>query len=235
MQPSSVQAWVLTRLGFGGTMKWPELSQVFASVEIPVGLVPSQLTREEVPQIIESLSRWFPDISVSSESYHLDPDFYFDKTLLAASHESESTNVYPLVLKHLGKPVFFVTLQRELNARTLTGRLLAIDPNYRGQGLANLGPRILETMGKSMGVALLYYYASVTTIHQQMAAERAGFKLIGLMPASDRHLMAPGRVCRIFEAIYAKVLVSEDEVFVPPSEALTPQTQALWNFLFHGE
>jgi len=213
-------------------MKWPELRQVTPLVDIPVGLVASRLKAEEVPGMIALVRNWFSDISVSSESYHLDESFYFERTMLEGLSESAIRNVYPLVLKHENRPVFFVTLQREWNARTLTGRLLVIDPQYRGQGLANIGPRLLESMGKLMGAELLYYYASVTTIHQQKAAEHAGFKLIGLMPASDRHLMEPGRVRRIFEAIYAKVLICEDEIFVPGQEALTPQTTALWKFLF---
>ena len=48
--------------------------------------------------------------------------------------------------------------------------------------------------------------------------------MVGIVPAFDRDLMRDGAVKRVFEAIYAKVLVSDDAVQLPEAANLTEKT-----------
>jgi hypothetical protein len=215
-------------------MEWPDLGKVLecADARPPSDYYPERLNPNDVFEVIRLLQDWFPDMVVSSEAYHLDPDFYFSRTMLAGYVEAEHRNTFPLALKCDGKIAFFLSMQRESMSRTITGRMLAVSHEHRGRGLGNLAPRILETMGRAMGAELAYYYATLRTIHQQVAAENAGYRLVGLMPASDRNRLSDSLVKRVYEAIYAKVLIQEGEVLVPPTEVLTPSTRSLWQFLF---
>jgi hypothetical protein len=47
-----------------------------------------------------------------------------------------------------------------------------------------------------------------------------------------REEIAPGVVKRVYEAVYAKLLVSDDEVHRPDPRNMTPKTKALFDLLF---
>lgn len=85
-----------------------------------------------------------------------------------------------------------------------------------------------------MGMELVYLLATLKIPHSQMAAERAGFQIVGIVPACDRAMVAPGIVKRVYEALYAKVLVTDADVLRPDPQHLTPRTKALFDFLFAG-
>jgi hypothetical protein len=48
----------------------------------------------------------------------------------------------------------------------------------------------------------------------------------------NRDMIRPGEIKRVYEAIYAKVLVGDDAVSVPTEEGLTVRTKAVWAALF---
>jgi hypothetical protein len=211
-------------------MKWASMDILRSKIEIPAGYSLELLKREDVLQLTENLRQWYPDIVVGSETCHLDPQFYFAKTFLAGSAEDQ--NLVPIVMKEGMNICLFITLEKNPDAMTITSRMGAIAPDHRGKGLANLGPIILETMGRSMGAELAYYFATLKIPHQQVSAETCGFRLVGIVPAFDRDMVSPGNVKRVYEALYAKVLVPEDAIVLPHPKALTPTTKALWDFLF---
>ena len=65
-------------------------------------------------------------------------------------------------------------------------------------------------------------------------SRRAGFQIVGIVPASDRLMVAPGVIKRVYEAIYVKVLAADADVLRPQSQSMTPRTKALYDFLFAG-
>jgi hypothetical protein len=83
-----------------------------------------------------------------------------------------------------------------------------------------------------MGMELIYGLITLKVSNMQMAMERAGFQIIGIVPASDRLMVAPGVIKRVYEAIYAKVLAADADVLRPQPQNLTPRTKALFDFLF---
>jgi hypothetical protein len=98
--------------------------------------------------------------------------------------------------------------------------------------LAYLGPALLEAMGRAMGMEVIYGLAEFAIPNMQMVFERAGFQLVGIVPASDRLMVAPGVIKRVYEAMYVKVLAADVDVLRPQADSMTPKTKALFDFLF---
>jgi hypothetical protein len=111
-------------------------------------------------------------------------------------------------------------------------RLGVAAPKHRGARLAQAGMRFIEEIGRRMGMGFVYGMATLKTPHAQRAFERAGWQLIGITPGYDREMVAPGVVKRVYEAVYAKVLVADDGLLRPRRQNLTPRTQALFNWVF---
>jgi hypothetical protein len=63
-------------------------------------------------------------------------------------------------------------------------------------------------------------------------AERMRYRLVGIVPAVDRAMIRPGEVKRVYEVLYAKVLVGDDAISMPREDAMTARTKALWSALF---
>ena len=69
----------------------------------------------------------------------------------------------------------------------------------------------------------------------QVGFEKAGWQLIGIIPGFDRELIKQDEVKRVFEAIYVKVLVTEQDFLRPNSEGMTTATSALFKHLYPGQ
>ena len=76
----------------------------------------------------------------------------------------------------------------------------------------------------------MYVLATLKIPNMQLALERAGYQLVGFAPGYDREVVAAGVVKRVYEAVYAKVLVPEHGgLHCPDSKNLTPKTKALFD------
>lgn len=210
---------------------WERALAVVASSSLPAGYTLAQMAHADVEHVVAALPRWYPDIRVGMESPHLREDFYLNETQLVEVTEERA--LLPLVIRHGSDGVVAViTYEHQLLARSITCRLGVLAPEHRSAALALLGPMLLEEIGRAIGAELAYYYATLKTRHQQVIAERRGFQLVGIVPGHDRDALGEGQVKRVYEALYAKLLVSSDEVFVPPQDALTARTRAVWAALF---
>jgi hypothetical protein len=67
-------------------------------------------------------------------------------------------------------------------------------------------------------------------INAQIVLERAGFQIIGIVPASDRLMVAPGVIKRVYEAMYVKGWPPTPMFFA--RESMTPRTKGLYEFMF---
>lgn len=213
-------------------MQWIPFTSLPSSLNYPKGYTGAELKYNEVPELISLLRQWYPDIEVGSESCHLREEFYENEVFFREKKSSMDKDIFPLSFKKNDRIIGFMSLKKNDDARTITARLGAIAPEHRGSGLGSMGPIILETMARAMGSELAFYYATLKIPHQQQSAETAGFQLVGIVPAHDRDMIAPGITKRVYEAIYAKVLVNDNDIFLPPATSLIPNTKKLWNFLF---
>ena len=85
-----------------------------------------------------------------------------------------------------------------------------------------------------MGMGMVY---SVATLKHPSIAEkfeRLGWQLIGIIPGFDIEMVEPGAVKRVYEAIYTKVLVNEEDFARPRHADMTPKAAALFDLLFPG-
>ena len=212
-------------------MNWVAINELSSKLPIPPGYRFEQLKRSDIPEVIRCLKAWFPDVTVGAESCYQREDFYSREVFLEGEPERD---VIMLLLKKDQELVAIVSLQRFEDTLTLYGRLAAIAPRYRGAKLAYIGPALVEAMGRAMGMEVIYGFAEFTIPNLQMVLERAGFQIVGIVPASDRQMVAPGVIKRVYEAIYIKVLAADADVLRPQPESMTPRTKALYDFLFAG-
>jgi hypothetical protein len=125
--------------------------------------------------------------------------------------------------------------EQEPDALTLYARLIVISPRYRSAKLASSVIPMAEVAGRAMGAEFFFGLATLKIPHMQHALEMAGWQLIGFTSGYDREEVAPGVVKRVFEGVYCKVLVPEDELVRPDRNNLTPRARALFDALFPGE
>ena len=91
---------------------------------------------------------------------------------------------------------------------------------------------LAELAGRLMGAEFFFGLATLKIPHMQHALESAGWQLIGFTSGYDREEVAPGVVKRVFEGVYTKVLVPEEELLRPDPKNLTPRARALFDVLF---
>jgi hypothetical protein len=108
----------------------------------------------------------------------------------------------------------------------------AIAPEHRGARLAVRAMEFGERAGRAMGAGFIYGMATLKIPNMQLALERAGYQLLGFTPGYDREVVAPGVVKRVYEAVYAKVLVPDAELLRPDPANLSPKAKALFDVLF---
>lgn len=79
---------------------------------------------------------------------------------------------------------------------------------------------------------MAFYISTLRSKGNQVLAEKTGYKLVGIIPGNDRDLVAPGNTKRVFEAVYAQLLIPKSDLHIPKIEGLTETTRALWQHLF---
>ena len=210
-------------------MKWPTVEQMSALTSLPQGYRFETLRRTDIPELIEAIRRWHPDIAVGGGSCYLREGFYDEHVYLAGEPEK---NVLVCVFKRGEELVGVWSWEQEPDALTLYARLIIVAPEHRSAKLASGVIPMAEVAGRAMGAEFFFGLATLKIPHMQHALEAAGWQLIGFTSGYDREQVAPGVVKRVFEACYCKVLVAGDEVVRPDRNNLTPRARALFDALF---
>lgn len=210
-------------------MKWPSEEQISAMTLLPPGYRQEQLRRTGVPSLIGGIQEWHPEIAVGAASCYLREDFYTSKVFLAGETE---TDIIVYVIKQGDDLAAMWSLEQEPEALSVYGRLVVVAPEHGRTKIAFALLEIFESVGRSMGAEFLYGMATLKVPHMQRTLEGADYRLIGFVPGYDREMVAPGVVKRVYEAVYAKVLVPEEKLLRPDPENMTPATKALFDLLF---
>lgn len=210
-------------------MNWPAAEQIGLMWSLPDGYRNVLLTRADVPALIAAVKRWHPDIAVGAASCYLREDFYEEKVCLDGD---DNKDVIVVVTKHGDDLAGLGSWERERDALTIYARFGAIAPEHRGARLAVRAMEFGESLARAMGAGFVYGMATLKIPNMQLALERAGYQLLGFVPGYDREEVAPGVVKRVFEAVYAKVLVSEEELLRPDPKNLSPKARALFELMF---
>ena len=155
---------------------------------------------------------------------------YYDRHV-ALDGETEKP-VIVCLFRHGDELAGMWSWEQEPDALTLYARLIIISPEHRSAKLASKVMPLAELAGRAMGAEFFFGLATLKIPHMQHALESAGWQLIGFTSGYDREQVAPGVVKRVFEGVYTKVLVPEDEVLRPDPRNLTPKARALFDVLF---
>ena len=210
-------------------MKWPEISEVEKTVPLPAGFTAQRLRRSDIPLLIDSIAKWYPDVSVGGASCYLTPAFYESDATLQGE---EDKPLFVMLIWKSQDLAGFISWDWEEAPQALYARFGVTNPAYRSSGLGTAGQKFGEALGRLMGAGFIYSMCTLKTPHMQQAFERAGYKLLGFAPGYDREVIAPGVVKRVFEAYYAKILVSDSELHIPAPANLTPKTMTLFHAMF---
>ena len=113
----------------------------------------------------------------------------------------------------------------------LYARVVAIAPRHAGAGLTRQITAGMEDVSRKMGAAFMYALVTLKHPYAAQACERGGYRLLGFWPGFGRELAA-GAVKRVYQAVYAMLLVPADRVLRPDPKNLTPGAKALFELLF---
>jgi hypothetical protein len=215
---------------------WPDIDLMAAQAPVAEGYRCEPLREDEVPALIELLNIWFPDVSVGGASGYMRESFYRERVHFASSAASaEARDVMVLTLKHADKRGDVIAgmfaFERDCATMSMHATLAAAAPQHRGANLTGAGMAIAEGAARRLGLGLVYGMATLRSLYVQRAFERAGWKLIGITPGYDRELVAPGVVKRVFEAVYAKVLVDDADLVIPQTKNMTSRTRAMFELI----
>lgn len=210
---------------------WPSAAALGAAAPLPDGYRYQRLKREQVPSLIRFLHDFYPGIEVGNASCHLREDFYATRVSL----EGEEDRDFCVMLFLRGDDLAGMhSTERDVDSEVLYGRIGAIAPPHRGIGLAPAFLAMMEAMGQAMGAGMVYGLATLKYPQMQRGFERRGWHLVGIMPGFDREMIEPGVIKRVYESVYVKLLIDEDDLPRPHGKDLTPSGQALFDLLYPG-
>lgn len=210
-------------------MKWPGTGDIASLHSLPEGYRFEQLSRSEISPLINAIATWHPDISIGIGSCYLRESFYIEKVFLRDEVEKD---FFVVLIMHGEELAGMGSWEREPDALTLYARLGIIAPKHRGLKISVRAVEFSENLARAMGAGFVYGLATLKVPSMQLALERAGYQLLGFVPGYDREVVAPGLVKRVYEAVYAKVLVPDEELLRPDPKNLSPKARAMFAVLF---
>jgi hypothetical protein len=213
-------------------MQWMTVAEMTERVPLPEGYRFEVLRRSDIAEVVAFIRSWFPGISVGSASGYTQTEFLERQVSLAGESEKD---VCVVLLKRDLELAALVCCERDREALTLYGSLIVVAPAHRGTQFGRTGAVLLEALARNMEFGLIYGMATLKVPHMQRALETAGWQLIGITPGYDREMVAPGVVKRVYEAMYAKVLVPDASLLRPEPHNLTARTRAFFDFVFPAE
>ena len=213
-------------------MSWTSVDILSASAPLPEGYRYQLITRSDIADTINAFASWYPGIAVGNASCHLKPAFYEDSVVLDGDSERD---FLVILFKHGQELAGVLSVERDKDSAVLYGRVGVISPRHRGLNLSERFPSLIEALGRTMGMGMVYGLATLKVRYMAEKFERLGWELVGIVPGFDQEMVAPGVVKRVYEGIYTKVLVDEVDFVRPLRSAMTPKTAALFDLLFPGK
>lgn len=210
-------------------MRWPSIEAIAAFTPLPAGYRVASLGRADIGALIAALPAWHPSIAAGGHRCYLREDFYLDRVCL---DDGVDRDIIVLRILHAEQPVGFFSLEREVDSLAIWGRVVVLAPGHRGAKVYRHISAGGEALARIMGAAFLYAFAPLDTPAVQRSLELAGCRLLGFLPGRDREEVAPGVVKRVYQAVYAKLLVQESQIHWPDSAKMTPRARELYGLLF---
>ena len=209
-------------------MNWLPVDQFRALIPLPPGLRVESMRSAHIAAAIASFRSWYPDIAYGSNSGYLRDEFYRQRVCLDGADDKD---VQVFTIWAGDELVGLWSPEREVDSLAMYGRVVAIAPQHARIGLTGRLAAGTEDAARQMGAAFMYALVTLKHPYVAQALEGAGYRLLGFWPGFDRELV-DGVVKRVYQAVYAKLLVPEDRVLRPDPKNLTPGARALFELLF---
>ena len=210
-------------------MNWPVIQALAMLAPLPPGYRYGRIDSAHVPEIIRSLETWYPEIRVGVSSCYLREDFYRERVNLDGDLDR---HIYAARILHGDEMVGFWSFEREIDSLAIYGRLMVVAPHHRGATISRHTMAGTEALGRAMGAAFMYTMVTLRDPYAQRMLESAGYRLLGFFPGRDREEVSPGVVKRVYQGVYAKLLVPADRVHWPDDRNLSPRAGALFRMMF---
>jgi GNAT superfamily N-acetyltransferase len=218
----------------GGDLEWPDARILAGQLALPPGVAVRRLARADLPGLIDRLPAWHPDIAQGSQRRLLSPAFYEARVAL----EGEDAHIerrpeHAWVVECGGELAGLSVVRCHLEHDALFAEFVVIDPRHRGAGLARVLLHTAILTARAVGVEIVTAFTTLRHPYGQRLCEGAGLRLIGILPAANRHTVSPGVVKHAFEAVYSISLLRPEQSYTPPRETMPPRVAALVDFV-HG-
>ncbi len=109
-------------------MQWPTVDQISAMATLPPGFRFEFLKREDVPELIENIARWHPDIAIGGGSCYLREKFYDEEVQFAGG---PVRNVLVALFRRGDEMAGMWSWEKEPDSLSLYARLIVISPRFR--------------------------------------------------------------------------------------------------------
>ena len=209
-------------------MNWLPLDRFRTLIPLLPAMRVEAMQSAHILAVIAALGRWYPDVAYGSHSGYLREAFYRHRVCLDGAADKDIQVFTIWVGDEL---VGLWSPEREVDSLALYARIGAIAPHHAGAGLLRRVTAGMEAVAREMGAAFMYALVTLKHPYAAQALERGGYRLLGFWPGYDRELV-DGVVKRVYQTVYAKLLVSEDRVLRPEPKNLTPGAKALFELLF---
>lgn len=209
-------------------MNWLPHGRFQALVPMPPGLRVESMQGAHIEAVIAALRSWYPDVAYGANSGYLREAFYRQRVCLDGAADKD---IQVFTIWAGGELVGLWSPEREVDSLALYARVVAIAPHHAGAGLTHRVTAGMEDVAREMGAAFMYALVTLKHPYVAQALEHAGYRLLGFWPGYDRELV-DGVVRRVYQAVYAKLLVPEDRVLRPDPKNMTPGARALFELLF---
>lgn len=214
---------------------WPDVAPIIQTLTLPAGVTLRQLTRSDIPGLISRLPDWYPEVEEGIQKRLLTPSFYEELVALADEDQSiERRPIHGRVFLYKGELIGFTYSICELKRSTLRAEFIVIDPRHRGLGLGLSLLPFKVLLGRAIGIETVVAMSTLRDPYRQMAAERSGFRLVGILPAAGLQAVDGGGVKHTFEALYALSLVPPEQSYRPPAAEMDPGVAVLADFVLGG-
>jgi hypothetical protein len=206
-----------------------QVARLADAVPLAAGYRFELLQRDDIPALARSVRDWFPEISVGGASQYVSEDFYRQHAL---SEGDPIGDHIVLVLRSCSALAGMFACEIDPETQSVYAAVGVAAPKHRGANLAYAGISFTEELGRLAGMGFAFGMATLKHQFAQLAFERAGWRLVGITPGYDREMVEPAVVKRVYEALYAKVLVADAHLLHPLRHNLTPRTQAFFDRVF---
>lgn len=212
-------------------MCWPAAKKFASDLLLPSSVWAEQLGRDDIPSFVSSLRAAHPDIEIGEEKELLCAETYEHEAVLRGELETQSRDLYVLVLRTDRDIVGGTIIEYDADENTVVGRMSFVSSSVRGLGLGRALLRVQKSLAIARGAQSTWGLVELDNPAQTRLIRSEGFWLCGLVPECDQRRFPDGTVQYVAEALYVMPLPGNGDIIWPDPGVLTDDVRALFSLL----